>query len=46
MRKILHSEYPFRWSHEGVAALTVYSEINYANKKSSVSPPSDEKTQS
>lgn len=46
MRRIIHSEQPFRRPHEGVAAPTVYSEITYANKKSGVSPPSDEKTQS
>lgn len=46
MRKILHSEQPFRRSHEGVAAPAVYSGITHANKKSSASSPSYEKAQS
>lgn len=46
MRKILHSEYTFRQSHEGVAAPTVISGVTHAIKNSSVSPPSYEKVQS
>lgn len=45
MRKILHSEYTFRRSHEGVAAPTVYSGITHAKQKSCRASPSYEKAQ-
>ena len=46
MRKILHSEYTFRRSHEGVAAPTVNSGITHAKQKSCRASASYEKTQS